>query len=329
MANVHYAAFCDPSGGSADSMTVAIVHREGEKVVLDAIREAKPPFSPEAVVAEFSELLKSYRLRTVTGDRYAGLWPTERFETHGIRYEAAAKPKSDLYRDWLPILNGKRCELLDHPKAISEICGLERRTARGGRDSIDHAPGAQDDLANCIAGAMTGQIIQDWSGGRMFFEMMRREKAAPASVTASGHPPGPPQPITREWARGSVEWQREQAGEIVPHAPREKPAGVPVGGGGTRRDNDEEIRELLQATLTPNRTRVTQNQNAAAGLRGPAKPNDQWSGVLRHSWRCRRRPRHGRAGARGKRMDRVRAERNDRAAADDQSKHQPALCRGA
>ena len=43
---VHYSAFCDPSGGSADSMTLAIVHRDdGEgRVILDAVREAKPPF---------------------------------------------------------------------------------------------------------------------------------------------------------------------------------------------------------------------------------------------------------------------------------------------
>jgi hypothetical protein len=29
-----------------------------------------------------------------------------------------------------------------------------RRTARGGRDSIDHAPGAHDDVANAVAGAL-------------------------------------------------------------------------------------------------------------------------------------------------------------------------------
>jgi hypothetical protein len=225
MANFHYAAFCDPSGGSADSMTLAIVHREGEKVVLDAIREARPPFSPEEVVAEFSTLLKSYRLKTVTGDRYAGLWPTERFEVHGIRYEAAAKPKSDLYRDWLPILNGKRCELLDHPKAIAEICGLERRTARGGRDSIDHSPGAHDDLANCIAGAMTGQIIQSWSSGAVFWELFQRDKkAAQVNASAPGHPPGEPQPITREYAVGSVEHGMFLRGEIGPPPPHPKPA---------------------------------------------------------------------------------------------------------
>ena len=32
--------------------------------------------------------------------------------------------------------------------------GLERRTARGGRDSIDHTPGGHDDLANAAAGVL-------------------------------------------------------------------------------------------------------------------------------------------------------------------------------
>jgi hypothetical protein len=40
---------------------------------------------------------------------------------------------------------------LDHPRLINQLIGLERRTARGGRDSIDHPPGAHDDLANCVA----------------------------------------------------------------------------------------------------------------------------------------------------------------------------------
>ena len=31
---------------------------------------------------------------------------------------------------------------------------LERRTSRGGRDSIDHAPGAHDDLPNAVAGVL-------------------------------------------------------------------------------------------------------------------------------------------------------------------------------
>src|SRR5262249_36529845 len=103
---------------------------------------------------EFAALLKSYRVHRVTGDRYAGEWPRERLRMHGIEYETSDRPKSDLYRDLLPLLNSGRCELLDNARLIAQLVGLERRTARSGRDSIDHAPGAHDDLANAAAGAL-------------------------------------------------------------------------------------------------------------------------------------------------------------------------------
>ena len=152
MSSVRYYGFVDPSGGSADSMILAVGHREGDVVVLDALRERKPAFSPEDVVSEFAELLKSYRITKITGDRYAGDWPRERFREHGVSYEPAQKPKSDLYRDLLPAINSRKLDLLDHPRLLTQLVGLERRTARGGRDSIDHAPGAHDDLANAVAG---------------------------------------------------------------------------------------------------------------------------------------------------------------------------------
>jgi hypothetical protein len=103
--NVRYSAFVDPSGGSADSMTLAIGHKEGNGVILDAVRERRPPFSPEDVVEDFAILLKSYRVSKVIGDKYAGEWPRERFREHGVQYEPAAKPKSDLYRGFLPLIN--------------------------------------------------------------------------------------------------------------------------------------------------------------------------------------------------------------------------------
>jgi hypothetical protein len=155
MLGTDYVSFADPSGGSADSMTLAIAHREGDRAVLDVIREAKPPFSPESVVSEFAALLKRYQIKTVTGDRYAGEWPRERFQAHGITYQCSDKVKSDLYRDLLPLINSGQVELLDHPKLTAQLCSLERRTARGGRDSIDHPPSAHDDVANAVAGAMT------------------------------------------------------------------------------------------------------------------------------------------------------------------------------
>jgi hypothetical protein len=153
---VTYVAFTDPSGGSADSMTLAICHQDRvtKRVVLDAVRERRPPFAPDGVVNEFAELLRSYGVRKVSGDRFAGEWPRERFRFHGIEYLVAEKPKSDIYRDVLATLNSGRAELLDLPRLAAQLCGLERRTARGGRDSIDHAPGGHDDVANCVCGAI-------------------------------------------------------------------------------------------------------------------------------------------------------------------------------
>ncbi len=150
-----YVAFVDPSGGSQDSMTLAIAHREEGRAVLDCVRERRAPFSPDDVVREYAEVLAAYGLSRVTGDRYGGAWPAERFAVHGIRYEPAERSKSDLYQALLPLVNAGRVELLDVPRLLAQLAGLERRTARGtGRDSIDHAPGARDDVANAVAGAL-------------------------------------------------------------------------------------------------------------------------------------------------------------------------------
>ncbi len=156
-----YAAFVDPSGGSNDSMTLAIGHRDKDgRVIVDALRERRPPFSPEAVVADFAALLKTYRVGKITGDRYAGEWPRERFRLAGIDYEPAAAPKSDLYRDLLPILNSGNAELLDDRRLVAQLCGLERRIARSGKDSIDHAPNGHDDLCNSVAGVLVGLALE-------------------------------------------------------------------------------------------------------------------------------------------------------------------------
>lgn len=154
-----YYAFVDPSGGSNDSMTLAIGHKEGRRGVVDATRERKPPFSPEGVVSDFAALLKSYGIASVTGDRYAGEWPREQFRKQGITYKIADKPRSDLYRDLLPALNSRTIDLLDDDKLVNQIVGLERRVARGGKESIDHGPNGHDDVANAVAG-LANMILQ-------------------------------------------------------------------------------------------------------------------------------------------------------------------------
>jgi hypothetical protein len=157
---VGYSAFVDPSGGGSDSMTLAMGHIEGKCAVIDAIRERKPPFAPESVVAEFAELCKRYRVTQVQGDRYAGEWPRDAFKRHGIDYLPAVKSKSDLYVEFLPRVNSGEVSLLEHPRLVAQLLRLERRTARGGKDSIDHVPGAQDDVANAVAGVIYSLLAQ-------------------------------------------------------------------------------------------------------------------------------------------------------------------------
>jgi hypothetical protein len=148
-----YFAFTDPSGGSGeDSFAIAIAHRLDSQVIIDCIREVRPRFSPTVVIDDFALLLQSYRINKVTGDRFAGEFPREQFRKHGISYQLAKQPKSDLFRDLLPLINSKSIVLPQNDRLIAQLIGLERQTTRAGRDSIDHAPGAHDDIVNAVAG---------------------------------------------------------------------------------------------------------------------------------------------------------------------------------
>jgi hypothetical protein len=175
---VSYVAFVDPAGGSGqDSMTVAIAHREKDgRVVLDAVREARPPFSPEATAVGYAAFIRGYHCARVTGDHYAGEWPREQFQKGRVQYVTSDRPKSALYQDALPLLNSGSIELLDHPRLISQLCALERRTSRGGRDSIDHPPGSHDDVVNACMGAICLAADAKHQGIRISPDIMRRAR---------------------------------------------------------------------------------------------------------------------------------------------------------
>jgi hypothetical protein len=157
-ASIGYHAFVDPAGGSGtDSMVLAIAHRERDgRAILDVLREVRPKFSPSVVVGEFAQLLRSFRISRVTGDHYAGEFAREPFRLAGIQYEISERNKSDIYRDFLPLINSGNVRLLDVPKLVSQLCQLERKTGTAGRDTIDHPKGSafHDDLANAAAGAL-------------------------------------------------------------------------------------------------------------------------------------------------------------------------------
>jgi hypothetical protein len=150
----YYVAFCDPSVGSNDVMTLAIAHREAKSSVLDLVREIMPPFSPESVVEEFAALCRKYQITRIEGDRYAGQWPVEQFSKRGIVYEHATRDRSAIYLDVVPLINAGLVSLLEHAKLERQLLGLERRVSRAGRDLVDHRRGAHDDLANSACGAL-------------------------------------------------------------------------------------------------------------------------------------------------------------------------------
>ena len=137
IAGVRYSAFTDPSGGSSDSMTLAIGHAETdgsgrEIAILDAVREIAAPFSPQDAVGELAQLLKLYGISEVTGDRYGGDWPTEAFRKQGIIYKTSDRTKSQLYVDFLPVLNSGCVELLDFTSSYRSALqlGASHRTGR-------------------------------------------------------------------------------------------------------------------------------------------------------------------------------------------------------
>ena len=126
MSGASYVAFGVPSGGSSDAMTPAIAHREDDDgvTILDCVRETMAPFSPEIVVEDFCRTLAAYGVAKVCGDRYAGEWPREQFAKRNITYEPSEKVKSDIYRDMLPLLNSRKCQLLDNLRLICKCTVL-------------------------------------------------------------------------------------------------------------------------------------------------------------------------------------------------------------
>jgi len=122
--------------------------------VLDVLQAVAPPFDPETVVAGMAATLKSYSVREVTGDQYAGEWVPAAFGRHGITYKPSELSRSEIYLEVLPLFSQGRIELLDLPVLRTQLLLLERRTRAGGRDSVDHPRGAHDDHANAAAGAL-------------------------------------------------------------------------------------------------------------------------------------------------------------------------------
>ncbi len=156
---VFQVGFVDVAGGSGqDSYCAAIGHKrmdEGRTVcVIDALFEVKPPFDPDVATAQCAALLAQYSINFVIGDAYAAQWPVTAFGKHGVSYQTSPLSASELYLHSLPAWTAGRVAMLDHPKAVDQLCALKRKLGQAGREIISHVRGGHDDLSNVIAGLL-------------------------------------------------------------------------------------------------------------------------------------------------------------------------------
>jgi hypothetical protein len=166
MPGVEYFGFADPAGGSGrDSFSICIGHREPDNmVVIDCLRERPPRFVPKAVVKEYSDLLKRYRVSKIKSDRYASAWASDEWARNGIICEPSELSKSEIYLAALPVLMSASARLLDIERLRDQLTGLERRIYASGRETIDDsgAQSSHDDLANVVCGVLVNLSFQPY-----------------------------------------------------------------------------------------------------------------------------------------------------------------------
>jgi len=137
-----YHAFMDPAGGSGgDSLSLAIARWERNHAVICRIAEWRPPFSPVEAATGVAAILREYGLCRVRGDRFSGGTWADLLRQHHIAYDYEERTKSDIFHDFLPLLNGGLVELLDHPRTTNQLLALERTISKSGKDSIGHRRG--------------------------------------------------------------------------------------------------------------------------------------------------------------------------------------------
>jgi hypothetical protein len=184
-----YTAFVDVASGSGgDAFALSIAHQNHDGVVIqDALRHWTPPFTPSHCFAEAAELARHYRCSRLTGDKYAAGISVEQFQIQGIEFEQSARPKSQIYLDFLHLANSRLVRLLDRPQQLQQLLTLERRTRWGGGETIDHPQhSGHDDAINACAGSAVAAIVEVTSWELMARAAIRRRAEVEAAAAARG-----------------------------------------------------------------------------------------------------------------------------------------------
>src|SRR5207244_12957429 len=103
------------------------------------------------------------------------------------------------YLEGRPLWTRWLVSIPDHAQLVRELRLLERRTARSGRDSVDHGAHGSDDYANALSGALRlaggkRQGLQIPAAAMQRARMPRRFGGVQLQFAAPG-PHGLPQPV--------------------------------------------------------------------------------------------------------------------------------------
>ena len=85
------------------------------------MREAKPPFSPQQVAAEFSDLFKSYNINHVMSDKTGLDWCVEAFAHFGITCEQSARAEDAAVYKLLAIIEFASRRAARPPKCCNRV----------------------------------------------------------------------------------------------------------------------------------------------------------------------------------------------------------------
>ena len=153
-----YFAALDASGlQGRDRFTLAVCHRSGGSagmgITYDLLRSWSRAGVGE-VVAEIATILKSYKIKQVTGDQFGAQFLRELLAQRGIDMKIlpfTARSKPEIMLDFKLALSQGRVRLLDHPESLRELRSLESKRTSGGHFTISAPRNLHDDLAIVLA----------------------------------------------------------------------------------------------------------------------------------------------------------------------------------
>ncbi|MBW1723295.1 MAG: hypothetical protein JRJ78_14725 [Deltaproteobacteria bacterium] len=152
---VRYFGSIDPAFTS-DSFAVTIAHLQGGRIIVDLVREWKPPVDLGRVTGELAELCGRYGLRFLWSDQYAAEPLKQVFAAGGVRIKTevfTAQFKLRAFGGLRHLLAIGGIELPDHKELRRQLVSCEERRLPGGgvRIGAPSLRGEHDDLADALA----------------------------------------------------------------------------------------------------------------------------------------------------------------------------------